>query len=87
VKLATIHDGTPDGRLVVVARDLEQVAAADGIARTLQEALDRWDGVQIVPQLGRALPRARRVLFQPRQFRLGLAQVRLGQVREAKRLR
>jgi fumarylacetoacetate (FAA) hydrolase len=45
VKLATIHDGTPDGRLVVVARDLEQVAAADGIARTLQEALDRWDDV------------------------------------------
>jgi fumarylacetoacetate (FAA) hydrolase len=45
MKLATINDGTADGRLVVVARDLEQVAVADGIARTLQEALDRWDDV------------------------------------------
>src|SRR5690606_10108977 len=45
VKLATIHDGTADGRLVVVARDLEHVARADGIARTFQEALDRWDEV------------------------------------------
>lgn len=45
MKLATIHDGTVDGRLVVVARDLEQVAVADGIARTLQEALERWDSV------------------------------------------
>jgi len=45
VKLATIHDGTVDGRLVVVARDLAQVAVADGIARTLQEALEHWDGV------------------------------------------
>jgi fumarylacetoacetate (FAA) hydrolase len=46
VKLATINDGSVDGRLVVVARDLEQVAIADGIARTLQEALDRWDDVR-----------------------------------------
>ena len=45
MKLATIHDGTADGRLVVVARDLEHVARADGIARTFQEALDRWDEV------------------------------------------
>lgn len=45
MKLATIDDGTADGRLVVVGRDLEQVVAADGIARTLQDALDRWDSV------------------------------------------
>ena len=45
MKLATIQDGTADGRLVVVARDHEQVVVADGIARTLQEALDRWDSV------------------------------------------
>jgi fumarylacetoacetate (FAA) hydrolase len=45
VKLATIDDGTADGRLVVAARDLEHVAVADGIARTLQEALDSWDDV------------------------------------------
>jgi fumarylacetoacetate (FAA) hydrolase len=46
MKLATINDGSADGRLVVVARDLERVAAADGIARTLQEALERWDDVR-----------------------------------------
>ena len=46
MKLATIQDGTADGRLVVVARDLEQVVVADGIARTLQEALDCWDDVR-----------------------------------------
>ena len=45
MKLATINDGSADGRLVVVARDLEHVAAANGIARTLQEALERWDEV------------------------------------------
>lgn len=45
MKLATIHDGSADGRLVVVARDLSQLAPASGIAQTLQEALERWDDV------------------------------------------
>ncbi len=45
MKLATIQDGTVDGRLVVVARDLARIAPAEGIARTLQEALERWDSV------------------------------------------
>lgn len=45
MKLATINDGSADGRLVVVARDLKHVAVANGIARTLQEALERWDDV------------------------------------------
>jgi fumarylacetoacetate (FAA) hydrolase len=45
MKLATVHDGTADGRLVVVARDLAHVVPAEGIARTLQEALERWDAV------------------------------------------
>ena len=45
MKLASIYDGSADGRLVVVARDIEHVAVADGIASTLQEALDRWDDV------------------------------------------
>ncbi len=43
MKLATLNDGTPDGRLLVVSRGLERTAIADGIARTLQDALDRWD--------------------------------------------
>lgn len=45
MKLATLHDGSADGRLVVVARDLAHLAPASGIAATLQEALDRWDEV------------------------------------------
>jgi fumarylacetoacetate (FAA) hydrolase len=42
VKLATIKDGTRDGRLAVVSRDLSAAVYADGIAKTLQRALDDW---------------------------------------------
>ncbi|GGB40071.1 2-keto-4-pentenoate hydratase [Tistrella bauzanensis] len=42
MKLATLKDGSRDGRLVVVSRDLTQCVPADGIAATLQAALDRW---------------------------------------------
>lgn len=45
MKLATLHDGTADGRLAVVARDLQTLVPATGIAGTLQEALERWDVV------------------------------------------
>jgi fumarylacetoacetate (FAA) hydrolase len=44
VKLATLRDGSRDGRLAVVSRDLTRAVFADGIARTLQAALDDWDG-------------------------------------------
>jgi fumarylacetoacetate (FAA) hydrolase len=44
VKLATLRDGTRGGRLSVVSRDLSRAAFADGIAHTLQAALDDWDG-------------------------------------------
>ena len=50
MKLATIHDGTRDGQLAVVARDLKTAHLADGIAPTLQAALDDWPF--IAPQLG-----------------------------------
>jgi fumarylacetoacetate (FAA) hydrolase len=43
MRLATKRDGSRDGRLVVVRRDGGAVADAFAIARTLQEALDRWD--------------------------------------------
>lgn len=46
MKLATEHTGTPDGLLLVVSKDLELCVPADGIADTLQEALDRWDTVE-----------------------------------------
>ncbi|AXA94342.1 fumarylacetoacetate hydrolase family protein [Massilia sp. YMA4] len=49
MKLATLNDGTRDGQLVVVARDLKTAVVADGIAPTLQRALDDW--AFIAPQL------------------------------------
>jgi len=42
VKLATLDDGTRDGRLIVVTRDLTRRVPADGITPTLQSALDAW---------------------------------------------
>ncbi|MDH5286095.1 MAG: fumarylacetoacetate hydrolase family protein [Betaproteobacteria bacterium] len=42
MKLATLRDGTRDGRLVVVDRDLGRCVAVPEIARTLQHALDDW---------------------------------------------
>jgi fumarylacetoacetate (FAA) hydrolase len=49
MKLATLKDGTRDGQLAVVSRDLKQAHLADGIAPTLQAALDDW--AFIAPQL------------------------------------
>ncbi|MCS0611381.1 fumarylacetoacetate hydrolase family protein [Massilia kyonggiensis] len=49
MKLATLKDGTRDGQLAVVARDLKTAHIADGIAPTLQAALDDW--AFIAPQL------------------------------------
>src|SRR6478609_3732758 len=49
MKLATLKDGTRDGQLAVVSRDLKTAHLADGIAPTLQRALDDWSF--IAPQL------------------------------------
>jgi fumarylacetoacetate (FAA) hydrolase len=49
MKLATLKDGTRDGQLAVVSRDLKTAHLADGIAPTLQRALDDW--AFIAPQL------------------------------------
>jgi len=49
MKLATLKDGTRDGQLAVVARDLKTAHLADGIAPTLRAALDDW--AFIAPQL------------------------------------
>ena len=46
MKLATLHDGSRDGRLVVVSRDLSVYADAGEVAPTLQYALDHWDQVE-----------------------------------------
>jgi len=49
MKLATIKDGSRDGQLAVVSRDLKSAHMADAIAPTLQAALDDW--TFIAPQL------------------------------------
>jgi len=49
MKLATLKDGTRDGQLALVSRDLKRAVLADGIAPTLQRALDDWNF--IAPQL------------------------------------
>ncbi|MFZ6742222.1 fumarylacetoacetate hydrolase family protein [Undibacterium sp. JH2W] len=49
MKLATLKDGSRDGQLLVVSRDLKTAAIADGIAPTLQRAMDDWNFIQ--PQL------------------------------------
>jgi len=42
MKLATLRDGTRDGRLVVVSRDLARCMSVPGVATSLQQALDDW---------------------------------------------
>jgi fumarylacetoacetate (FAA) hydrolase len=42
MKLASLNDGTRDGKLVVVSKDLTRFCPADNIAPTLQAALDDW---------------------------------------------
>lgn len=43
MKLATQKNGTRDGRLVVVSKDLTRCCGAENIAPTLQAALDDWE--------------------------------------------
>ncbi|MDR7333156.1 fumarylacetoacetate hydrolase [Roseateles asaccharophilus] len=49
MKLASYADGSRDGHLVVVSRDLTQAHYASGIATRLQQVLDDWGF--IAPQL------------------------------------
>jgi fumarylacetoacetate (FAA) hydrolase len=49
MKLATYKDGSRDGQLVVVSRDLSTAHYASGIATRLQQVLDDWNFVS--PQL------------------------------------
>ncbi|MDY7537427.1 fumarylacetoacetate hydrolase family protein [Undibacterium sp. RTI2.1] len=55
MKLATLKDGSRDGQLLIVSRDLKTAMIADGIAPTLQRALDDWGF--IAPQLDEAYER------------------------------
>jgi fumarylacetoacetate (FAA) hydrolase len=49
MKLATYRDGSRDGQLVVVSRDLALAHYASGIASRLQQVLDDWNF--LAPQL------------------------------------
>lgn len=49
MKFATYHDGTRDGQLWVVSRDLNRAIPATGIATSLLEAIETWD--EISPKL------------------------------------
>jgi fumarylacetoacetate (FAA) hydrolase len=52
LKLATLANGTRDGQLLVVSRDLTRAVPVPAIAQTLQSALDDWSAMR--PQLERA---------------------------------
>ena len=62
MKLATYKDGSRDGQLVVVSRDLGTAHYATGIASKLQRVLDDWSFLAPVADLydqlnsGRAPP-------------------------------
>ncbi len=49
MKLATLRDGSRDGQLAVVSRDLGSAHFASGIAGTLRQLLDDWNFIS--PQL------------------------------------
>lgn len=49
MKLATLRNGTRDGRLIVVSSDLQTYTPAHDVAPTLQAALDDWE--QLEPRL------------------------------------
>ena len=49
MKLATLDNGTRDGMLVVVSKDLTRCSAAGYIAPTMQAALDNWE--RVAPEL------------------------------------
>jgi fumarylacetoacetate (FAA) hydrolase len=46
MRFATLRDGSLDGRLILVSRDLRHAVAATAIAPSLLDALQRWDAVE-----------------------------------------
>lgn len=48
MKLATLKDQTPDGRLVLVSRDLTKAIDVSHVAPTLQQAIEQWQDVEPV---------------------------------------
>jgi fumarylacetoacetate (FAA) hydrolase len=46
VKFATLRDGSRDGHLVIVSADLSRAVSARPLAKTMQDALDRWGKIE-----------------------------------------
>ena len=46
MKLATRDNGTRDGELILVNRDMTRFLSAASIASNLQSALDEWDTLE-----------------------------------------
>lgn len=55
MKLATYHDGTRDGQLWIVSRDLKRAIPATGIAASMLAAIEDWD--KAAPFLAQAYDR------------------------------
>ena len=45
MKLASLNDGSKDGQLIVVSKDLTKFISATDIAPTMQNAMDNWDNI------------------------------------------
>ena len=43
MKLATLNDGTKDGQLIIVSKDLKTFVKAQDVVTTMQNAMDNWD--------------------------------------------
>lgn len=71
MKLATLKNGTRDGRLVVVSRDLLRAVDAAPVARTMRDALDDWQrcesGLNALYAALQAGPVEGAFAFDPRQ--------------------
>ena len=46
MKLATLNDGTKDGQLIIVSKDLKTFVEAQDVVSTMQNAIDNWDSVK-----------------------------------------
>jgi len=71
MKLASLKDGSRDGRLVVVSRDLSRCADAAPLAATMQYAIEHWDavapGLQSVYEMLNAGKLPSHIVFDPTQ--------------------
>jgi fumarylacetoacetate (FAA) hydrolase len=76
MKLATLRNGTRDGALAVVSRDLSKVALAREVVaglETMQQLLDDWDTwadklARVAAELSEASENGRRAPFDARDF-------------------